>query len=104
MSRLSVFAARALLAAQPALAQRGDPAPYPPTPEERRELDEKRQALIERLKALEGKDAADVVVFLNTAVMADRQAPLHWTLDIGHSRMAGGIFGVTLTTASFAWP
>jgi predicted esterase len=72
MMRLYSLLALCLAAALPAVAQRVEPAPYAPTPEERRQLDEKEQALADRLKAVRSKEIADAVVFLHTAVMADR--------------------------------
>jgi predicted esterase len=54
----------------PAAAQE-QPAPYAPTPEERQQLDQKKKALADRLKAIPDKDTADAAVFLHTAEIAD---------------------------------
>ena len=74
MPRTRLTIASLCLAALPALAQQKPaPPPYAPTPEDRQQLDQKRQALAERLKTLQSPWKADAAVFLHIAELADRE-------------------------------
>src|SRR5438874_7291181 len=91
MSRVLVLLALALLAAAlPSLGQRRGATPYTPAPAEREELDTKKKALAERLKALAGKEGvADAAVFLHTAEIADELG-----LYANHAAMTSVLHGL----------
>ncbi|MGV3722433.1 MAG: alpha/beta hydrolase-fold protein, partial [Actinomycetota bacterium] len=72
MQRAPFALAGVCLAALPVLAQQPPAAGYAPTAEERQAFDQKRSALVERLKTLKPQDRPDAAVFLHIADLSQR--------------------------------